>query len=386
MKRFSVSCSVLPESFQEMCENELESRQHMANREETRSVSDSISFIYKDETFSVKCSDMTANCSLCTDSDGQARCTECQRGYHLVGWTCMSCSDQFPGGNCAECNSNGCTACSDEDMNVAADGRCVKCLEEEQVFDTTSKTCVACSTMFSRCSKCNADMCTDCEDQLYIHDETTGACQTCNELHGSGCTSCNKSHCTDCVDNGCCQEGEKIITVPGTTHPDCGICSDFDENCIDCSATVCTKCKDGMFADKGKGICVPCSEEFADCGQCNADQCTQCIDSNTTKWILTPNGCIPDDTVVPLSSSRSSQPVAPSSSSLHPLVVDSSSKKEDSSNTGMIVGIVVGCLLIVGIVSFTVYCFATRGAKHGKINPEFLDEDEDSNYVSMSVL
>ena len=66
--------------------------------------------------------------------------------------------------------------------------------------------------------------------------------------------------------------------------------------------------------------------------------------------------------------------------------MDSSSKKEDSSNTGMIVGIVVGCLLIVGIVSFTVYCFATRGAKHGKINPEFLDEDEDSNYVSMSVL
>jgi len=348
-------------------------KQWAENEDEIRAEgSDSISFTYMEQNVTVKCSSMTANCSLCTDTDGQAKCTECQKGYVLVGYTCMSCSDKFPDGNCSECNSNGCTACDGDNVHVGVDGKCIKCVDEEEIFNTTSRTCMGCNILYSRCSKCNADMCTSCEDVTYIHNETTGACETCSELHGTGCTSCNSSHCTDCIDNGCCNEGEKIITVPGSSYPTCGTCSDFDKNCTNCSATTCTKCKDGMFIDNG--TCVTCGELFAECGLCDADKCTQCLDTNETKWILTPDGFIPNDTAPVSSSSHTSQPVIG-----HP----SSSVKEGGSNVGMIVGIVVGCVVLIVIVAIAIYCFATRNRKHKKMNNDF---EEDDTFISMSVL
>jgi len=190
------------------------------------------------------------------------------------------------------------------------------------------------------------------------------------------------------VDTGCCEEGEKILAIPGKTHTECGTCSDFDVNCVECSATTCTKCKDGMFMDKDKGACVSCSELFVDCSQCNRDYCTECIDSNTKNWILTPDGCIPNDTVVETPSSSSSSQSHVVSPSSQPIFENpsSSSKNEDGEepDAGMIVGIVIGCLVVAAIVGIVAYFFVTNGPKHGKINPAFIEEGPEE--VSMSVL
>jgi len=381
-KQFSMPCKVLPTSeLQDYCNSDTRTRELIDRGETYSSASghDAITFQYKGQEVSVSCSELTPNCSVCTDADGQAKCLECSSGYYLVGWTCKACNDQFP--DCAECNSKGCTKCLNATMNVGVDGNCVSCLDEEQVFNAISRTCVDCSTVFSRCSKCNADMCTTCGDEMFQHNDTTGECLTCSELHGTGCTSCNSTHCEECTDNWCCVDGEKIVTVPGK-NPECGTCSDFNENCSECSVTTCTKCKDGMFLDKDEGACVTCGDVFADCDECNADQCTKCLGPDTTKWILTPNGCIANDTFVMSSSTHPAPPPAPA-------VTTPSSSEKSGSKTGMIVGIVFGCLAFVVIVGIVIYCVVTRKSKNSnyKRSDSFYGDDEDdSNFISMAVL
>jgi len=402
VKQFSFSCFVLPESIQSYC-FEAEIKRDIVFRDEATSSSasnsvpsDHINVTFENEDYPVQCSEMTESCALCVDDGGQAKCTECNPGYLLVGWTCKPCSEQFPDYNCDECSSSGCKSCSDPSMHVSMNGMCVKCKDEVEVFDETTKTCVGCGTMFSRCAKCNKDKCTACEAEgSFKLDEDTGACQTCSEIHGSGCTDCTMDKCKTCTSDMCCENGTKIVVDPVTKEGQCGDCSNFDKNCLNCTSTVCTKCVDeGMFIHPDTGKCVSCSDQFQNCGKCTADVCTACIKPDSKAWILTNDGCAQVENVVEeepssLSQQQPQQSVPSSSrhasSSQQPVVTPSPTPEDDGgSNAGMIVGIVIGCLAFVAIVGVAVYFFVTRGAKHGKIDSEIFEEDP--NFVSMSVL
>jgi len=417
-KQFSLSCEVLkemPGGLYDRCMAEPANRRSLAARDGNGTLpvpSTEIDIDYNGENVTIKCSDMTANCSECIDDNGQAKCTKCHSGYILVGWTCLSCSDQFPDGNCLECNSAGCTSCVEKSMNVANNGKCITCEEGKQVFSQTSKTCVDCATMFSRCSTCNKDKCLSCE-QPYIYDGDSGTCSTCSKLHGTGCSDCNTTHCLRCMDDACCDDGEQIIATNGLENATCGTCSMVDENCIECTSEECIKCKDDtMFIENGK--CVKCSDTFEECGHCTPDMCTMCINTNSSEMILTYDGCYPNDTIVEeeeedksssfmslLSSVHSSKSSLPSSSSKpsQPVVVPSTAaspandKSEGGGNskTGMIVGIVVGGLALIALVGVAVYCVVIKKAKHDEVaDPEQaaypdLFED-DAVVVSMSDL
>ena len=50
----------------------------------------------------------------------------------------------------------------------------------------------------------------------------------------------------------------------------------------------------------------------------------------------------------------------------------------------MIAGIVVACVAAVAIVAIIIYCVATSGAKHGKIDSSI--SEQETEFVSMSVL
>jgi len=399
-KRFSLPCEIfleIPGNYYylyEECISESvnpNTRRWIATRGDEEDQS-TIVLDFNERNITVQCSDLTAECSRCRDDDGQAKCTKCNSGYLLVGWTCSPCSVQFPDGSCSECDSAGCTSCIEEGMNIANNGKCIKCRDGEQVFNTTTKTCVDCGTLFSRCSTCSEDKCLSCESDSFIYVEETGTCQTCSELYGIGCTECNSTHCIVCTDNDCCEdEQQQIIVMDGTAM--CGTCSMLDENCVECTTEECTKCKDdSMFIEDGK--CVKCSDRFDECGKCTADMCLSCTNPDSTKLILTYDGCYPNDTMEdvdepsspsPLSSSSSSSPSSSSSTS-QPIIAPSSpaSDGDGGSNAGMIAGIVIGCLVVVAIVGVAVYCIATNGAKHGKVSADIFEEDD--NYVSMSVL
>jgi len=154
-----------------------------------------------------------------------------------------------------------------------------------------------------------------------------------------------------------------------------------------------------MFIKDGK--CVACSEEFEGCGRCTADMCLECINTNPYEMILTYDGCYPNDTAVieePSSPEKpsSSSPVPPSSSvspsstpvSSQPVVAPSSTPKDSDggSKTGMIVGIVIGCVAAIAIVALAIYCIATNGRKHSKVDGVLFEDGEEANWVSMSVL
>jgi len=386
-KRFSLPCSIfleLPGDYQGFYEECMNGSPNSARRwaaargEKEEEDQSTIVLDFNERSITIQCSNLTAMCSRCKDDDGQAKCTKCNDGYLLVGWTCSPCSEQFPDGSCSACNSAGCTSCIEEGMNVANNGKCIKCRDGEQVFDTTSNTCVDCGTLFSRCSTCNKDKCLSCEGESFIYDEETGACQTCSELYGSGCTECNNTHCIKCTDDDCCEKGQQIVVMDGTAT--CGSCSMLDENCAECTTEDCTNCKDdSMFIEDGK--CVKCSDRFDECDKCTADMCLGCTNPDSKKMILTYDGCYPNDTMEDGDNSSSS-----SSSSFQPITVPSSlvSGGDGGSKAGMIAGIVVGCLVVAAIVGIAVYCVATNGAKHGKISADIFEEDD--NYVSMSVL
>jgi len=185
---------------------------------------------------------------------------------------------------------------------------------------------------------------------------------------------------------------EQIIALDAESMT-CGTCALIDENCAECTSESCTKSKDDtMFIKNGR--CVACSEEFEGCGRCTADMCLQCINTNQYEMILTFEGCYPNDTVDAEEPSSSEKPSSssplPSSSiasaSSQPIVAPSSTPKNNDggSKTGMIVGIVIGCLAAVAIVAFAIYCLVTNGSKHGKVNSDIFENDP--NWVSMSVL
>jgi len=50
----------------------------------------------------------------------------------------------------------------------------------------------------------------------------------------------------------------------------------------------------------------------------------------------------------------------------------------------LIAGIVVAAVVVVIIVAIAIYCVATAGAKHGKIDPVIYEQEPD--FISMSVL
>jgi len=127
--------------------------------------------------------------------------------------------------------------------------------------------------------------------------------------------------------------------------------------------------------------CKSCSELFNGCSECDSDSCKKC---EKDEWVLTDNGCAYEEPYQPLEPEFSSSSM-PHGQSLLP-IVNPSSKPEDTgnTNTGMIVGIVVGVVVIAIIVAVVIYFVATRGKKHGKIDPKIFEKDVE--FETMSIL
>jgi len=88
------------------------------------------------------------------------------------------------------------------------------------------------------------------------------------------------------------------------------------------------------------------------------------------------NGCFVDPDILVTSSS-----IIPSIPSSQPLEKKSS---DEPSNAGMIAGIVIAVVVAAVLVCICIFCVATAGKKHGKIDSQFYEED--AEFVSMSVL
>jgi len=321
-----------------------------------------IDVIFNNET--VKATAVDPNCEE-WDSENN-KCNKCKSHYTLYGGVCKECSE-IHGDSCSECNEKSCTACHEGSGSTLFHGKCVDCMDY-------IPNCYFCSDI---------DTCTECADSVV----SDGSCVNCQTKYGVGCAKCNSTECNLCMDDLCCPEGTQLLRKKiddegfPTLEPFCGVCSDVWDNCINCSSIKCDACVDGMAVDVDNGQCKPCSDFFSECGSCNSEECLACSKQG---YILTPNGCVYND--VEPSSSSSGKPVPPpksSSSSERPLPPPKSSS-EGKSNGGMIAGIVIGVIVIVAIVAVAIYCVATSGPKHGKVDASIYEQDVE--FESMSVL
>jgi len=316
--KYAFSCDVLPEEANEKKPRELckgGSRRDIDFFAVLREEENNITVTFDGDDYSVKCAQMMDNCSKCeTEGEGdnkQSVCTECESGI-LYGKMCKSCS-QLYGEQCVECSKSGCTKCS-ADYNLTIEGKCVQCSGDKPIFDETTKTCVSCGMLFSHCSSCSVEGCTDCTDSYVADDD--GKCKTCKAIHGDGCNTCNKTDCIDCKLQDCCSNDTRLIVVNDEVK--CGVCSEFDEKCTECTQNECTKCGDaGVVVDVNDHKCKNCSDIFPGCFACDSYVCRGCLDST---WTFTPNGCYYDGDLsssTPVQSSvhsGSTKPVTPKSS------------------------------------------------------------------------
>ena len=78
----------------------------------------------------------------------------------------------------------------------------------------------------------------------------------------------------------------------------------------------------------------------------------------------------------------------PVHSSSVPVKKSSSNKGDDDdgdeTNVGMIIGIVVAAIVVIILIVVVVWCIATNGKKHGKVDSSVFEDE--TEFISMSVL
>ncbi|KAH0575854.1 Cysteine-rich membrane protein 1 [Spironucleus salmonicida] len=202
--------------------------------------------------------------SACTSCVGSlVNCTNCSKGYALVGTSCRHCTAR----NCDNC---------DGQLNT-----CKKCNSGFRLQGTACQPCAV-----TNCSNCAAskDTCELCKNNYSLSNNTCTACaenlnQQCQCGMAENCTTCGASNSGVC---GSCLPGFFKGTDAGSDT--CTACS---ANCINCTSnSVCTSCANGFFLKGGK--CVVCDD--ANCKTCpgKKDTCTVCKDG----FSILENKCI----------------------------------------------------------------------------------------------
>ncbi len=113
-------------------------------------------------------------------------------------------------------------------------------------------------------------------------------------MTANNCTGCNIGHylnqatstftCDKCIEN-CrfCNESAKCLScfpgfkVDGTSKT-CKACSNYHDNCSECTPTQCIKCRDGYWIDTAaSNVCKTCISAIPKCMSCSNDTtCIQC--------------------------------------------------------------------------------------------------------------
>lgn len=155
-------------------------------------------------------------------------------------------------------------------------------------MDSTSFTCIACSTI-ANCYDCQpgSASCTTCKNN---YENVNGVCVSQASCSVSNCKICvtgSNDKCSNCEDgysindaSGCsklacpgkqffvgstCSCGPKTY-ISGSSCEPCA-----DTNCLTCSATVCTSCLNGYYPEGS--ACTACS---SNCARCDSTGCLEC--------------------------------------------------------------------------------------------------------------
>lgn len=269
-----------------------------------------------DGKFKSSCSNNCASfhCSECSldTSVGEWSCKVCESGYILLEKTnsiktCVnSCPENYyeqvieSGKICSTCNLSNCSLCNSEKT------KCLQCFSGKfldtfngvcyddipsthYVYDQGFKYLLPCDQAMTDCQECaNATFCKFCKNSKYL---------LAQETYQRKCVS-------SCPEIG--YSPGKIFTV--LICQPCKIV-----NCATCISNfqVCTQCKDNLYFDLTKSICVEsippdyfiinkdsahittCTTFISNCYSCtNADNCTECLPATNNALLTVDNRTI----------------------------------------------------------------------------------------------
>ncbi len=151
-------------------------------------------------------------------------------------------------------------------------------------INATDQNCIACPVAILNCITCSSPtVCLTCDVGWVI---SSGSCQcdtvANNLLYCQTCT--NPTTCTACVSN------QYFLKTADTK---CYPCSNFDVNCVECSAeNVCTLCATTYGIEtftNATTLCVPCSTTITNCQNCLVS--TACTLCSTTYYATSAGIC-----------------------------------------------------------------------------------------------
>ena len=299
--------------------NNIENCAKCDNKEECKECLNGYSLVFIDENYSCllngninneyyldsekniyyKCSYNLDNCFKCSD---KTNCIECNNNYLLAeDNTCIdknlfiqnlyyldSTTQKYFScqkiSNCQKClSATECIVCTTNYFLIEDENSIISCqnIELTEYFSTTNggKTIYKkCSNYYTNCAQCSATECTSCKTNYYFVEEN-------NDI------SCQNVDTTEYFPTPI--DGKTIYKK----------CSNYYENCAQCSATECSSCKTNYFLVEdesndiscqnvditeyfpttidGKTIFKKCSNYISNCEQCSsANYCTKCENNN----------------------------------------------------------------------------------------------------------
>ena len=175
----------------------------------------------------------------------------------------MLCSERFS--NCEACNLTSCTRCYDQSDDINHYGICLKKIDNCLRLDLYKNT--------SECLICDAT------NKYYCIEENRTYCQY---ISAADIISYSKM---DTSDNSCVKLCNKT----------------WNDTCLECNSSGCTKCQDGFFVYKGycyenmKG-CIDNTfnnevEKIKECNKCDEEKSFYCLNLNRTEcyYLQNPN-------------------------------------------------------------------------------------------------
>ena len=208
-------------------------------------------------------------------------CTANNQGYDSTTKTCVACTDNdyFDGTTC--------TSCTDEQTPNSDRTACITSCPAGAFYNIANDSCDNCPAGQFTSSAGNTS-CTPCSTGQFLNIEGGTSCQECppGQVAGRGSVSCTACNIGQAPDNN----RESCQTCPvGTFHnADSHSCEQCSDNSIAATPglSACEPCPESQFANSSRSQCVTCLSNQILVGE----QCRACLLGQTPNAAA--DGCI----------------------------------------------------------------------------------------------
>ena len=229
------------------------------------------------------------------------------------------CEDRYS--FCVTCNSTKCIVCNESDRFINENGNCVKEIEHCERHNLTNDIpeCLHCQEdQDYYCINTDRSQCQYISEaniiSYYKIDNTQGSCvKLCNETYNDTCLECNNTGCTKCREGYFVYNGQCILNMTGCidnividANPLTLECNNCDSNssyyCLNEDRSKCNLMNISMYyllPELNYSCYGFCGDLIGNCTECNSTNCFKCkpgLDVNRRKtYCLVPPTTFKED-------------------------------------------------------------------------------------------